>query len=398
MLTYGSLFTGIGGFDAGFDAAGMKCLFQVEKDKHARSVLRKHWPSVKRYSDVKEVTTDELVHVNVLCGGFPCQDVSVAGKRKGLAGERSGLWFEFHKIIVNMQPGWVVIENVPGLLSSNEGRDFAIVLGGLTGVLPEVPEGGWKNAGLARGHFYSASWRVLDSQYFGVAQRRRRVFIVASLGNGGSAEVLFERESLFRNPAEGREAGKGVASDVAPIATASGRGVKGCGGGRRQESAVYGFQTRIARNGRGDMGNICNALNAQSGGTGKGDASPCVAIAESGQESMVPWEQQGRRIQGENGIYPTVMCNPNGGMKMEPVLSTGVRRLTPKECERLQGFGDDHTAIGIDEDGIDIKISDSQRYKMCGNAVTRWVPEWFGKRLVSVHNGNQSGHGMVGDD
>jgi len=195
-LTFGTLFSGIEGFGLGFEQAGMKCLWQCEIDKNATAVLRYNFKDVKRYPNVKEINTGELEPVSVIAGGFPCQDLSVAGKRAGLDGERSGLWFDFYRIIKEMQPPWVVIENVPGLLSSGNGNDMWIVIRGLV-------ECG-----------YGTTWRVLDSQYFGVAQRRRRCFIVGSLGNGRSAEVLFEQESLSRNPSESRKEREGIANCI----------------------------------------------------------------------------------------------------------------------------------------------------------------------------------------
>lgn len=192
-MKYGSLFSGIGGFDLGFERAGMECSWQCEIDPKATDVLEHHWKNVKRYTDVKSITKHNTEPVDLICGGFPCQDVSIAGKRKGLDGERSGLWFEFARIIDELEPGWIVIENVPGLLSSNKGRDFAIIIRWLE----------------ERG--YGVCWRVLDSQYFGVAQRRRRVFIVGSFGNGNSAKVLFESEGMSRNTPARKEAGERIA-------------------------------------------------------------------------------------------------------------------------------------------------------------------------------------------
>jgi DNA-cytosine methyltransferase len=203
-LRYLSLFSGIGGFDLGFDRAGMVCAGQVEYDEKARGVLARHWPDVPRLNDVREVQGNEFGTVDVITGGFPCQDVSVAGRRAGLAGERSGLWFEFHRLIDRVRPRWAVIENVPGLLSSNGGRDFAVILRGLV-------ECG-----------YGVAWRILDAQYFGVAQRRRRVFIVGSLGSGRAAEVLFEREGGAGDIAESRQAGAGIAHAVTGSFVSSG--------------------------------------------------------------------------------------------------------------------------------------------------------------------------------
>jgi DNA (cytosine-5)-methyltransferase 1 len=175
-LTFGSLFTGVGGFDLGFERAGMVCKWQVENDKHCQKVLETYSPDIPKFGDVRDVGKQNLKPVGLICGGFPCQDLSVGWNGKGLDGERSGLWFEFYRIITELKPRWVIIENVPGLLSSNGGRDFAIILQGLA-------EGG-----------YLSAWRVLDAQYFGLAQQRERVFIVSSLGNGDCARVLFEEE------------------------------------------------------------------------------------------------------------------------------------------------------------------------------------------------------------
>ena len=177
-MKFGSLFTGVGGFDLGFERAGMVCAWQVEFDKNCQNILKKHWSETELFDDVRTVGKHNLAPVDVICGGFPCQDVSIAGKRAGLAGERSGLWSEFARIIDELEPKWVVIENVPGLLSSNRGRDFATVIRWLA----------------ERG--YGVAWRILDSQYFGVAQRRCRVFIVGSFGSGSASEILFEREGV----------------------------------------------------------------------------------------------------------------------------------------------------------------------------------------------------------
>lgn len=181
MLKYISLFSGIGGFDLGFDRAGMECVLQVEKDDKARAVLAYHWPNVPKMELVEDVARDSIrrfgiAAIDLICGGFPCQDLSLGGHGKGLAGKRSGLWFEFHRIITELKPGWVVIENVTGLLSSNRGRDFALILRGLA-------ESG-----------YLSAWRVFNAQYFNVPQQRERVFIVANLGTGNAAKVLFEEK------------------------------------------------------------------------------------------------------------------------------------------------------------------------------------------------------------
>ena len=175
-MTHGSLFTGIGGFDLGFEKIGIKTSWQVENNTRCKKVLRNKWPKVTRYEDVKKVGKKNLKPVDVISSGFPCQDLSTSqnGRKGGLQASRSGLFFEAARIIDELQPKWFVLENVLGLLSSNEGEDFKTVITTLSK------------------RRYCVSWRVLDSKYFGVPQGRRRVFIVGSLGNTSSAQVLFE--------------------------------------------------------------------------------------------------------------------------------------------------------------------------------------------------------------
>lgn len=339
-MRYGSLFSGIGGFDFGFDKAGMTCYFQVENDYHCANVLDRHWWYPERHGDIRYVK--ELPDVDVICGGFPCQDVSVAGRREGLAGERSSLWFEFHRILEEYRPYWVVIENVPGLLSSNEGKDFKTILLGLVELR------------------YGVCWRVLDSQYFGVPQRRRRVFIVGSLGNGRSAEILFESESRQGDFAPRQKKGKDLArplghgsgergwrgdldntSYITGTLRGSGAGTSRPGGGGGDEE-MYVFETRYARNDREAQG-------------GKTDASPVVVHS---RQDPIHEEDLSLPLEADAGH--------------SVADRTGVRRLTPVECERLQGFPDGWTS----------GQSDAQRYRQLGNAVTVNVAEWIGSRLV----------------
>ncbi|KLK87260.1 cytosine methyltransferase [Methanoculleus sediminis] len=171
-----SFFSGIGGFDLGFENIGMKIVFQCEINPFCQRVLKKHWPNVPLVSDIKDVKASEIPDADLWCGGFPCQDLSLAnqGKRKGLKGDRSGLFFQFAELISARRPRWIIIENVPGILNSNSGKDFQALIQ----ALDELG--------------YGISWRVLDAKYFGTPQRRRRVYVVGSLGSLVSAEVLFE--------------------------------------------------------------------------------------------------------------------------------------------------------------------------------------------------------------
>jgi DNA (cytosine-5)-methyltransferase 1 len=304
-LTFGSLFAGIGGFDSGFEAAGMRCLWQVEIDDACNRVLERHWPGVRRHRDVKGVGNDNVEAVDLICGGFPCQDLSVAGCRAGLAGEHSGLFFEFMRIIDEISPAWVVIENVPGLLSSARGWDMAAVLGTL--------------AKLGYGYAY----RVLDAQYFGVAQRRRRVFIVGHLGESWSApaEVLFEPESCERDSPPSREK-----KSLSATLLASGAGTSRTAGIKSETDFLV------------TQSFTCSFANGAD-----------VSHAQGGF------------------LVPDYVASNMGG----------VRRLTPLECERLQGFPDGWTA----------GESDTARYKMVGNAVCRKISEWLGKRIIKSEMG-----------
>lgn len=171
-----SFFSGIGGIDLGLERAGMEIAFQCEILPFGQSILRKHWLGTPLKSDITEVQKSDIPDVDLFAGGFPCQDLSLAnqGKRKGLEGSRSGLFYKYAELIEAKGPRWVFIENVPGLLNSAQGKDFKIVLS----TLDELG--------------YGVSWRVLDAKFFGTPQRRRRTYIVGSRGTLGSAEVLFE--------------------------------------------------------------------------------------------------------------------------------------------------------------------------------------------------------------
>jgi len=336
-MTCGSLFAGVGGFDLGFERAGMQCLWQIEIDPHCRMVLRKRFDAEIR-NDVKEAGKRNLQPVRVICAGVPCQDVSVAGRRAGLAGSRTGLFFEFERIVSELQPEWFVFENVPGLLSSNERRDFATVIGRLG------------QCG------YLQAYRVLNSQYWGVAQRRRRVFIVGHLRGTGAIEVLFESEGVPWNPQKGEEAGESVARGL----------TKGLGSGGADAAHVQAEWL------------VPDSINERSMPL-DGRQGSAVAVTERTRKD-------GRSLETQEELA-YALTNPGGGGRSHSRQIAGlfgVRRLTPRECERLQGFPDDWTRYGIDENGKEVDLSDTQRYRQMGNAVTVPVAEWIGKRIVQT--------------
>lgn len=300
-----SLFSGIGGFDLGLERAGMTCVAQVEIDKAARGVLATHWPNVERIEDVTKAGKHNLPAASLICGGSPCQDVSMAGTRAGLDGERSGLFFEFVRILEELKPEWFSFENVDGLLTSNSGRDFATVLFCLV------------RCG------YRCAWRVLDAQHFGLPQRRARVFIVGHRRNGSAAQVLFESESAYGDFAQSGAAGNSVSASI--------------GSGNVRTDGKF-FTDRIM---------ACDAR-----GRAVGSISPTLV---------------GSHLDRITDYTPIIFTED------------GVRRLTPLECERLQGFPDGWTSYS------NMKTqTDKQRYDQLGNAVSVPVIEWIGKRIMAV--------------
>lgn len=212
MSTFVSLFAGVGGFDLGFEKAGHTCVGQVEIDKNAQKILKKHWPDIPLHDDVKTAIewakeSNLIGKVDIVCGGFPCQDVSVAGKRAGIAGARSGLFWDAIRFAQEVKAHIIVLENVPGLLSSNEGRDFGVVISEMA------------NAGYSH-----IEWRVLDSQFFGVPQRRRRVFIVGSVGDRSKSPILIESESLRGDNAPSNSSRKNSSTSAGKSTVARMRG------------------------------------------------------------------------------------------------------------------------------------------------------------------------------
>jgi DNA (cytosine-5)-methyltransferase 1 len=174
-----SFFAGIGGFDLGLEKAGMQVVFQCEQDRFCQRVLKKHWPDVPCYPDIATLTAEQIPDSDLWSAGFPCQDVSLAnqGKRRGLEGKRSGLFYKLAEFIERRNPRWLLLENVPGLLNSHKGEDFRVILR----TLDELG--------------YGVAWRVFDAKYFGTPQRRRRVFIVASYQSLRSVAVLFDEQT-----------------------------------------------------------------------------------------------------------------------------------------------------------------------------------------------------------
>jgi DNA (cytosine-5)-methyltransferase 1 len=198
-LTVGSLFAGIGGFDLGLERAGMEIKWSVENDKFCNKVRRRHWPDVPQYGDITALDPADLDPVDIVVGGWPCQGHSIAGNRQGLGDDRSGLFWEIPRLLKVLAPQWILLENVPGALTSgrNKGDDFAAILRSLDGC------------------GYGLSWRVLDARHFpGIAQRRERLYIVGRYNRPCPPEILFDAGSMERHPAP--------RPDLSPVASTIG--------------------------------------------------------------------------------------------------------------------------------------------------------------------------------
>lgn len=385
MLTEIGLFAGIGGFQVGFERAGIRTVALVEKDAACQTVLRRRFSGVPVLDDVRTAGAHNLPWANIVSFGFPCQDLSVAGNRAGLAGARSGLFYEATRIVHELQPDFAIWENVPGLLSSGGGRDFAAVL-------LELERIG-----------YCGCWSTLDAQFFGLAQRRQRIFGVFArrdIGAARCAQILALTTRLPWNTPPRPQARARVAASLT-AGTSSGRGVNPPG--RRREDDVnivahtltanYGKQIdssdtnqgppnliAFAQNTRdevrlqGGHGQIAGALGAQEGMKQRTYVAAIAATLNSGGnnggfrtepgEHLVAGTLAGSQLSRKSN-------SPDGNGAFIPV-PMGVRRLTPTECERLQGFPDGWTE----------GQPDSTRYRQLGNAVAVPVARWIGAQIV----------------
>ncbi len=480
-MIYGSVCSGVESASLAWEPLGWKPAFFSEIEKMPRAVLRHHWPNVPLHGDFRKITRKDIRDVgsiDLLVGGTPCQDFSVAGLRKGLAGDRGTLTIEFVRLAKRLRPQWLVWENVPGVLSADKGEAFGIFLRALG-------ECG-----------YGFAYRVLDAQHYGVPQRRRRVFVVGYFGDWRPpAAVLFERESLSGDSAPRQKSGEDVAGTITSRTSGGGDGPEqgyGANLGFLQVLAPT-LDARSGRSGENSFatsgGLVSHTLrgeghDASEDGTGRGIPlviGPTVSSkwakgtgGPSGDEcyNLVTFDSKGTQVETRSdGIAPTLrsmganagnanghgqlaiaisMRGREGGAMAEtsgevmPALrasqgggdkafaldlrnalrdpekhdainrqgtgigddiahtlsaaqshgvshSAAVRRLTPRECERLQGMPDDHTLVPIDE-SYDRKrkkkirmMSDAARYRMCGNAMAIPPMQRIGERINMVN-------------
>jgi DNA (cytosine-5)-methyltransferase 1 len=380
-VRYGSVCSGIEAATTAWHPLGWQPAWFSEIEPFPSAVLKHHYPTVPNYGDMTKFEEWPNEPIDLLVGGTPCQSFSVAGLRKGLADPRGNLMLTYLAIAQRHRPRWLVWENVPGVLSSNGGRDFGTFLGAL-GELG-----------------YGFAYRVLDAQWFGVAQRRRRVFVVGYLGDWSrAAAVLFERESVCRDTPPSREARQ----ETAKCLTAD--------SGKR-----YDFETET----------LPVAFDWQSGGDSRGldpkdtaqlqrsqvpavaavafrDPSPTLTAKMQGSSGWAPANEDAHLVgvaqpfiggvDYENNAHtmdeptgPLLKGSPTGGGRPLPAIATAmqVRRLTPVECERLQGFPDNYTNIPWRKKP---ESPDGPRYKALGNSMAVPVMRWIGERIANVEN------------
>jgi DNA (cytosine-5)-methyltransferase 1 len=422
VMRYLSVCSGIEAATAAWHSLGWEAAAFSEIEAFPRAVLTHHCPDTPLHGDFTTIGADEYGAIDLLVGGTPCQSFSVAGLRGGLADERGNLALEYLRLADRARPRWLVWENVPGVLSSNGGRDFGTFLGGLAQL------------------GYGWAYRVLDAQFFGVPQRRRRVFVVGHLGDWRrAAAVLFERHSLSGHPAPRREKGQaasrsfgfgshassdgeatnsshaaggpvgfGLVEEATPAlragrtqAIASTGEISHClnaGGMGRQD---YETETPIAHSLRAE------GFDASEDGTGRGTPLVPVAFAQNSrdevreiggniagalaaepgmkQQTYVAFtcSEQANSFAWERDVYPTLNAqipNDSSNIQQGVRLGSAVRRLTPRECERLQGFPDDFTLVPY----RGRMMADGPRYKALGNSMAVPVLKWIGERIELV--------------
>lgn len=342
-------FTGIGAFSLAFERAGATIIAHSEIDKNRQALLAQRFPYTPQLGNIRNVTNKTIPDsVDVITGGTPCQDLSIAGRGQGLAGKKSGLWFEYIRAIAELKPKWVVWENVPNALSSNGGRDFAVILSGLA------------KCG------YSVAWRVLDSKYFGVPQRRRRLFLVGHSASGRAAQVLFEPNSSagnFNTRPKTWEIDTQVAGTLSKSASRTAR----TGNGNELDMLVYQYQSF----GNYKPSDIVSTMR-------KGQRSDSTDLVIQ-QPIAFKWQAGGYAAgsMAAGNTSPTLSKTHTIAVKDRQL----VRRLTPLECERLQAFPDNWTA----------GFSDTVRYQMLGDSITVTVAEWIAQRLINADKDTDNG-------
>jgi DNA (cytosine-5)-methyltransferase 1 len=343
-MKYGSVCSGVEAASLAWEPLGWQPQWFSEIDKFPSAVLQHHWPDVPNLGDM---TSNEFRNnatpVDLIVGGTPCQSFSVAGLRKGLDDQNGNLALEFCRLIDRATPKWFVWENVPGVLSSNKGKDF----GSIVGAMAEIG--------------YNVAWRILDAQHFGTPQRRRRIFLIGHIGADGrqAAAVLFDSHSLQGHSAPSQNAQQAKTENVAPPVT-DGPPFSRAGNQQIANALIVVAET---------VGPV-TARKGRNAGASNDDVTADHLICVNAREDP---------------IYLSGKDLPLGALDRGHAIATPmqVRRLTPRECERLQGMPDDHTRIPWRNKPAE-DCPDTPRYKAIGNSMAVPVMRWIGQRIDFV--------------
>ena len=385
-MRYFSAFTGVGGFDLGVPS-DWECVGMSEIDKYANMVLRYRFKDVKNYGDIEKINYEELPDFELLIGGSPCQDISMAGKRAGLTGLRSRLFFSYVALLKVKKPRYFIFENVKGLLSSNEGRDFAEVIN-------QFSEAG-----------YDIWWEVLDSADFGIPQHRERTFILGTPGGSGIRKVFLERKNERKDTKLQRQQANTITRRYHQsqaigtyIAERKLTQIENLHFDRSQQNRIYGIN------------GIAHSLHRKTGGSqvtkigipvrqvnGRGNYAHGRRIKTPDEPSFTLQSSQhqgvaipvrdvnymgehanGRRFKQDGDVAFTNRVASRQGV----YDGMDIRYLTPLECERLMGWPDNQTKYGTDEKGNTVELSDNARYNLIGNGVVPQVVEGIIKHVM----------------
>lgn len=437
QLTLGSLFDGIGGFcyaagiPSGIDTGcTIKPLWAAEVEPNCIDITRYRFKDVMHVGSVTELKGDEIQPVDIITFGSPCQDLSIAGKRKGLKGNRSGLFIHAIRIIREMRlatngqyPTFIIWENVPGAFSSNGGEDFRAVLEKVTNAnIPMPASGKWATAGMVRGGEVDTAWRILDAQYWGVPQRRKRIYLIGDFGGQRAGEILFKSESVLGyTPKSKEQRAEAAGQSTNSLRAESSRGGEVLGlDFAHADSVVRTYKditpTLVQNMGRGGGQTPCIMYeekrsviplrdevtrNKASNGLGVGKVGgPCPTLTTADIHSVFyeAYQHHGYRETQINGTLRAAGGSYGGGSETLITESTKtkgnipstpkksikdllkkatqkvvyiIRRLTPVEGERLQGYPDDWTKYGADGN----IIADTARYRAIGNSICVYCAE-----------------------
>lgn len=369
-MKYVSLFSGIEAATVAWESLGWKPMCFAEIDKFPSAVLAERFPRVPNIGDVTKAKWKKYHgKCDLVVGGSPCQSFSVAGKREGLRGE-SKLMFEYIRAVREIRPRWFLWENVPGALTSEHGKAFRQLLSEMDALR------------------YGLAWRVLDAQFFGVAQRRERIFLVGHLGERPPIEVLFDGNSLQWDFTQSREKRAQLTAGVRSSSESAGHEAITFAQNSRDEVRIQGDGTIVgalsASRSTKQTTYICETAHTASNGLGvvKSDVSMTLSTGNSMAVGIFTMADDHAKTAICENMCGTI--HVGGGA---PIVATNIiRRLTPLECERLQGFPDNWTRIpyrGKSEE----ECPDSPRYKAIGNSMAVPVMRWIGERITQAENG-----------